>query len=103
MAVPSEYGTWTSSYKTYTEELIMRNYNIFWNSIVRFQYNAIATGDAFNIQVYINATIEGDVLRYDDHVIRGMLLWKLYIMCNWAISLASISDSVTLGIVRKSR
>jgi thiamine transporter ThiT len=103
MAMPSEYGTWSILCKTYTEELIMRNYNIFWNSIVRFQYNAIATGDAFNIQVYINATIEGDVLRYDDHVIRGMLLWKLYIMCNWAISLASISDSVTLGIVRKSR
>jgi hypothetical protein len=47
-----------------------------------FQYNAIATTDAFNMQVYVNTTIEGDVLRYDDHVIRGMLLWKWNIMCN---------------------
>jgi hypothetical protein len=70
---------------------------------MRFQYNAIATVDAFNLQVYINATIEGDVLCYDDHVIRGMLLWKLYIMYNWAIRLASVSNLVTLGIVRKSR
>jgi hypothetical protein len=82
MAVPSEYGTWSSLCKTYSEELIMQNYNIVWNSIVRSQYNAIATADAFNMQVYINATIEGDVLCYDDHVIRGMLLWKWNIMCN---------------------
>jgi hypothetical protein len=103
MAVPSEYGTWSSLCKTYSEELIMQNYNIVWNSIVRSQYNAIATVDAFNMQVYINATIEGDVLRYDDYVIRGMLLWKWNIMCNWAISLVSVAASVTLGIVRKSR
>jgi hypothetical protein len=32
-----------------------------------------------------------------------MLLWKLYIMYNWAIRLASVSNLVTLGIVRKSR
>ena len=67
------------------------------------QYNVIATIDAFNMQVYINATIEGDVLYYDDHVVRGMLLWKWNIMCNWAISLTSIAALVTLGIVRKSR
>jgi hypothetical protein len=53
--------------------------------------------------VYINATIEGDVLRYDDHVIRGMLLWKWNTMFNWAISLASVSASIILGIVRKNR
>jgi hypothetical protein len=81
----------------------MRNYNILWNSLVRFQYNAIATTDAINMQVYINATIEGDVLRYDDHVIRGMLLWKWNTMFNWAISLASVSASIILGIVRKNR
>jgi hypothetical protein len=101
--MPSEYGTWSSSCKTYSEELIMRNYNILWNSLVRFQYNAIATTDAINMQVYINATIEGDVLRYDDHVIRGMLLWKWNTMFNWAISLASVSASIILGIVRKNR
>jgi hypothetical protein len=55
------------------------------------------------MQVYINATLEGDVLRYDDHVIRGMLPWKWNIMFNWAISLASVFASVTLGIVHKNR
>jgi hypothetical protein len=75
--MPSEYGTWSSSCKIYSEKLIMQNYNILWNSLVRFQYNAIATTDAFNMQVYIYATIEGDVLRYDDHVIRSMMTMLL--------------------------
>jgi hypothetical protein len=50
------------------------------------------------MQVYINATIEAAVLYYDDHVLRGVLLCYFYTMPNWAISLASGSDSVTLGI-----
>jgi thiamine transporter ThiT len=85
------------------KNLLFRNYTIFWKSIVRFQNKAIGTSATFNIQVYIHTTVQGDVLRYDDHVIRGVLLCYFYTMSTRAISLVGVSNLVTLGITCKSR
>jgi hypothetical protein len=74
MTMPFKDGTLCLLCKMYNEVLILGNDNIPWNSIVQFKYNAIATGAAINMQVYINATVEANVLYHDDHVIRGVLL-----------------------------
>jgi hypothetical protein len=74
MTMPFKDGTLCLLCKMYNEVLILGNDNIPWNSIVQFKYNEIATGAAINMQVYINATVEANVLYHDDHVIRGVLL-----------------------------